>query len=112
MIRYKPIYFKYSFNYRLLVFWLITDEIQCALEQLPYAEEVVDLIDSGNYDDVVSFAIHTMKNVASKTTALWACWQGRRSLLEKLLKLGLDPNTADEAGRYGKNIIINRYYKS
>ncbi|CAG9789260.1 unnamed protein product [Diatraea saccharalis] len=75
------------------------DEINYSLDQLPHAEEIAALIDTGQYEQVISFAIQTDKSVGVVTAGLWACWQGRSSLLEKLLRLGLDPNSSDDAGR-------------
>ncbi|XP_072929948.1 transient receptor potential channel pyrexia isoform X2 [Epargyreus clarus] len=34
-----------------------------------------------------------------RTAALWACWLGRNTMLGSLLRLGLDPNCADDSGR-------------
>lgn len=84
------------------VFFCLTDEILFSLQQLPHAEEISLLVETGNYDDVISFAFQTDKNIGARTAALWTCWMGRNSLLDKLLKLGVDPNCSDDAGRYTK----------
>ncbi|RVE47475.1 hypothetical protein evm_007886 [Chilo suppressalis] len=75
------------------------DEINFSLDNLPHAEEIVVLIDTGQYDQVISFATQTERGIGVVTAALWACWQGRSSLLDKLLRLGVDPNSSDDAGR-------------
>ncbi|KAL4715914.1 hypothetical protein ACJJTC_013214 [Scirpophaga incertulas] len=75
------------------------DEIKFALEQLPYAEDIVTIMETGRYEELLLFASQTMKSLGYVTAALWACWQGRSILLDKLLKFGVDPNVADEAGR-------------
>ncbi|XP_028160039.1 transient receptor potential channel pyrexia isoform X3 [Ostrinia furnacalis] len=75
------------------------DEIQYSLHQLPHAEEISILVETGHYDDVICFVTPTEKCLLARTAALWACWLARSSLLDRLLKLGVDPNSADDAGR-------------
>ncbi|PZC75020.1 hypothetical protein B5X24_HaOG206845 [Helicoverpa armigera] len=73
------------------------DEIDYNLRHLPLAEEISTTIESGHYDETIEIASNTENGLL--TAALWACWLGRSSLLSRLLKLGLDPNRTDEAGR-------------
>lgn len=73
------------------------DEIESGLQRLPWAEEISPHIEIGRYDEVIS--IVAQNEDAISTAALWACWLGRSSLLARLLKLGLNPNKTDEAGR-------------
>ncbi|KAI8425109.1 hypothetical protein MSG28_006961 [Choristoneura fumiferana] len=75
--------------------WTI-EEIQYVLRQLPYAETISALVEDGLYEKVINLAAQPEER---KTAALWACWLGRSSLLARLLKLGIDPNWADDAGR-------------
>lgn len=57
-------------------------------------------METGHYDDVICFVTPTDKCLLARTAALWACWLARSSLLDRLLKLGVDPNSCDDAGRY------------
>ncbi|XP_068619064.1 transient receptor potential channel pyrexia isoform X2 [Battus philenor] len=75
------------------------EDILFDLRQLPHSEELLAILDSGHYDDVINFIMQTDKLITLKTTVLWACWLGRSSLLTRLLKLAADPNSADGAGR-------------
>ncbi|XP_037294243.1 transient receptor potential channel pyrexia isoform X2 [Manduca sexta] len=75
------------------------DEIQYTLRQLPHFEEILSLMDTGHYDEVISYATNTNGGVGLRSAALWACWLGRSTLLTKLLKLGIDPDETDDAGR-------------
>lgn len=58
------------------------------------------LIEAGQYEEVISLACNTEGEVGATTAALWASWMARSSLLAKLLKLGVNPNASDDAGRY------------
>ncbi|KAF9796715.1 hypothetical protein SFRURICE_008125 [Spodoptera frugiperda] len=73
------------------------DEIEYNLRHLPLAEEISSNISTGHYDETVELAANVEDGIL--TAGLWACWHGRSSLLSKLLKLGLDPNRTDDAGR-------------
>lgn len=73
------------------------DEIEYNLRHLPLAEEISANISTGHYDETVELAANVEDGIL--TAGLWACWHGRSSLLSKLLKLGLDPNRTDDAGR-------------
>lgn len=57
-------------------------------------------IEAGQYEEVISLAYNTEQEIGARTAALWASWMGRSSLLAKLLKLGVNPNATDDAGRY------------
>ncbi|CAH2094669.1 unnamed protein product [Euphydryas editha] len=74
------------------------EEIQFSLRHLPFADELASLLETGHYDDVMSFVAQEDTN-RIRTAVLWACWLGRSSLLTKLLKVGADPNSCDDAGR-------------
>ncbi|CAH0594198.1 unnamed protein product [Chrysodeixis includens] len=73
------------------------DEIRYNLRHLPLAEEICTSVENGEYEEAIRIASQTENGTL--TAALWACWLGRSSLLSRLLKLGLDPNRTDEAGR-------------
>lgn len=77
----------------------IADEIQHSLHQLPNAEELCTLVETGQYDELLTLATQADKKREAQTAALWACWMGKNSLLDKLLRLGVDPNCSDDAGR-------------
>ncbi|XP_045502459.1 transient receptor potential channel pyrexia-like isoform X1 [Colias croceus] len=74
------------------------EEIQNVLKQLPYAEEFAALLENGHTEELISLASDT-DTVGIKSAALWAAWMGKSSVLNKLLKLGADPNSSDDAGR-------------
>ncbi|CAK1553897.1 unnamed protein product [Leptosia nina] len=74
------------------------EEIQNTLKQLPYADDIASMLGSGHYEEALNFASQS-DDIGIRTAALWACWMGKCSLLHKLLKLGADANSADEAGR-------------
>ncbi|XP_049877815.1 transient receptor potential channel pyrexia isoform X3 [Pectinophora gossypiella] len=78
--------------------WELEDIRQC-LNQLPFAEEISGLLEAEDNDEVISLATSTGGGEGLRTAALWACWQARSSLLAALLKLGVDPNATDDAGR-------------
>lgn len=67
---------------------------------MPHADDMSALIEAGQYEEVISRAYTTESEIGAKTAALWASWMARSSLLAKLLKLGVNPNTTDDAGRY------------
>ncbi|XP_075982691.1 transient receptor potential channel pyrexia isoform X2 [Anticarsia gemmatalis] len=73
------------------------DEIDYNLRNLPLAEEISTNVETGHYDEAIATATQTENGIL--TAALWACWLGRSSLLARLLKLGLEPNKTDDAGR-------------
>ncbi|GBP04056.1 Transient receptor potential channel pyrexia [Eumeta japonica] len=73
------------------------DDIKRSLYRLENAEELSPMIQSGLYEEVISSATALQSDL--KTVGLWACWLGRSALLAKLLRLGLDANSADDAGR-------------
>ncbi|XP_013135767.1 PREDICTED: transient receptor potential channel pyrexia isoform X2 [Papilio polytes] len=75
------------------------EDILDVLRQLPHTEELLTILESGHYDDVINFIMETNPKFSMKTSMLWACWLGRSSLLTRLLKLGADPNSADGSGR-------------
>ncbi|XP_046971112.1 transient receptor potential channel pyrexia isoform X2 [Vanessa cardui] len=75
-----------------------SDEIQYALRHLPYADELSTLLETAHYEDVIFF-VSQADTDRIRTAVLWACWFGRSSLLSKLLKVGADPNSCDDAGR-------------
>ncbi|XP_063627903.1 transient receptor potential channel pyrexia isoform X1 [Cydia splendana] len=72
------------------------ERIQSVLRQLPHADTLYALIEVGQYDQVLELASQPEQR---KTAALWTCWLGRSSLLARLLKVGVDPNWADDDGR-------------
>ncbi|KAJ2953216.1 hypothetical protein O0L34_g793 [Tuta absoluta] len=75
------------------------EDIQCSLNQLPYAETISAMLESGEIQEVIQFAASTVDGEALRTIALWACWQGRSTLLAKMLSLGVNPDSIDDAGR-------------
>ncbi|NP_001296484.1 transient receptor potential channel pyrexia [Bombyx mori] len=75
------------------------DEIQYTLRLLPYSEEISVLIGNGNYDETIQFASEAEGGFGLRTAILWACWLGKSILLFKLLKMGVDPDELDDAGR-------------
>nr|QDR50969.1 pyrexia trpa [Heliconius melpomene] len=77
--------------------WALED-IQYSLRHLPNADEISGLLETGHYEDTVSFLSQTDKD-RLRTAVLWACWLGKNSLISKLLKIGADPNSSDEDGR-------------
>lgn len=84
------------------------------MQHLPLAEEISTFVETGHYDEAIEIASQTENGIL--TAALWACWLGRSTLLGRLLKLGLDPNITDEAGRYAlyistNNILLKGYNK-
>ncbi|XP_045538000.1 transient receptor potential channel pyrexia isoform X1 [Papilio machaon] len=75
------------------------EDILDVLRQLPHAEELLTILESGHYDDVIHFIMETEPKISMKTAMLWASWLGKSALLTRLLKLGADPNSADLSGR-------------
>lgn len=75
----------------------ISDEILYVLRQLPNADEISSVMGTGHYDEVILLAENIEGGM--RTAVLWACWLGRSTLLNRLLKLGVDPNEMDDAGR-------------
>ena len=88
---------KAELSYRLL-FFDFTEDIQYSLRHLPNADEISGLLETGHYEDTVSFVSQTDED-RLRTAVLWACWLGKNSLISKLLKIGADPNSSDEDGR-------------
>ncbi|XP_023945739.1 transient receptor potential channel pyrexia [Bicyclus anynana] len=74
------------------------EEIQHSLHQLPYADEISVLVETSHYEDAISF-VSQEDDEAMRTAVLWACWMGKCSFLFKLLRIGADPNSADNGGR-------------
>ncbi|XP_059053204.1 transient receptor potential channel pyrexia-like isoform X2 [Achroia grisella] len=76
------------------------DEILYSLRRLPQAEEILVLIESGQYDETICLLSETFRGIGERTAVLWACWLGCSSLLSRLIiNLDVDPNSRDEAGR-------------
>ncbi|KAM3962525.1 LOW QUALITY PROTEIN: transient receptor potential channel pyrexia [Aphomia sociella] len=80
------------------------DEILYSLRQLPQAEEILALVESGQYDETICLVSETERGIGDRTAVLWACWLGRSSLLSRLIDLDVDPNSCDEAGRTGLHL--------
>ncbi|XP_032521667.2 transient receptor potential channel pyrexia isoform X2 [Danaus plexippus] len=74
------------------------EEIQETLRLLQSADEISSLIETAHCEDVVSYALE-MDEGGVRCAMLWACWMGKTCLLSKLLKIGGDPNSRDDAGR-------------
>lgn len=83
--------------YPIQYVYCFPDEIEYNLRHLPLAEEISACVIAGHYDEAIEIASQTESGTL--TAALWACWLARSSLLARLLKLGLDPNRTDDAGR-------------
>lgn len=71
---------------------------------MPHADEMSALIEAGQYEEVISLAYNTEREIGARTAALWASWMARSSLLAKLLESGVNPNSSDDVGRY--NFIV------
>lgn len=77
---------------------ILLEEIQETLRLLQSADEISSLIETAHCEDVVSYALE-MDEGGVRCAMLWACWMGKTCLLSKLLKIGGDPNSRDDAGR-------------
>ncbi|KAI5643183.1 ankyrin repeats (3 copies) domain-containing protein [Phthorimaea operculella] len=75
------------------------EDILSSLNQLPYADIITTMLESGEIEEAIQFASCTVDGAALRTIALWACWQGRSTLLAKVLSLGVNPDSIDDAGR-------------
>ncbi|XP_013184439.2 transient receptor potential channel pyrexia isoform X2 [Amyelois transitella] len=72
------------------------DEILQSLNQLPHADEILAFIEAGQYDTILCLQSEMDGN---RTAVLWACWLGKSTLLDMLLKAGVNPNSCDDSGR-------------
>lgn len=78
------------------------------MRKLPHADEISAFIEAGRYEEVILLASNTEREIGARTAALWASWLARSFLLAKLLKLGINPNTTDDAGRYDYAICLTQ----